>query len=615
MIRAGLRASRFLQGRIMVTTTAVPKTRISGGSFLLESRQPDEVFTPEDFTEQHQLIGQTAEEFAVNEIVPNIEKIEHKDFSVTRDLLKKAGDLGLSSVEIPEAYGGLEMDKVTAAVIADHIAKYAGFATTWGGHTGIGTLPLVYFGNEEQKKKYLPRLAAGEIVGAYALSESTSGSDALNCRSRAQRSPDGTHYILNGEKMWITNAGFADLYTVFAKVDGEEFSAFLVERNFPGFSVGAEEHKMGIRGSSTCPIILNDCKVPVENLLGEIGKGHLIAFNILNIGRFKLGAMCLGGGRVSLENAISYAKQRKAFGKVIADFGLVREKIANMATLIYVGESLVYRTVALMDAALSEVDKSAAEAAKQTLKAIEEFAVECSIIKVWGSEMIDYVVDETLQIYAGYGFVEEYPAERAYRDARINRIFEGTNEINRLIITGFLLKRAMSGQLPLMPAIKKLMDEVLSGPSAAEELEGALTEERKLVGQAKKLGLFAAGAATQKYMQAIQDQQEIMAAIADMTIETYAMESAVLRAQKLFETKGEAVAGLAVAMTRVYLTQAFEKVESAARKVIAAVADGDMLRTQLAILRRLAKYEPFNTIELRQQIAQRMIERGKYTLA
>ncbi len=599
----------------MATTTAVPKTRVSGGSFLLESRLPEEIFTPEDFTEQHLLIGQTTEEFAVNEIVPNIEKIEHKDFSVTRDLLKKAGELGLSSVEIPEAYGGLEMDKVTAAVIADHIAKYAGFATTWGGHTGIGTLPLVYFGTEEQKKKYLPRLASGEIVGAYALSESTSGSDALNCRTRAQLSADGKHYILNGEKMWITNAGFADLFTVFAKVDGEKFSAFLVERSFPGFSIGGEEHKMGIRGSSTCPVILNDCKVPVENLLGEIGKGHLIAFNILNIGRFKLGAMCVGGGRVSIENAISYAKERKAFGKVIADFGLVREKIANMATLLYVGESMVYRTVGMMDTALSEVDKSAADAAKQTLKAIEEYAVECSIIKVWGSEMIDYIVDETLQIHAGYGFVEEYPAERAYRDARINRIFEGTNEINRLIITGFLLKRAMSGQLPLMPAIKKLMDEVLSGPSMAEELDGALAEERKLVAQAKKLGLFAAGAATQKYMQAIQDQQEIMGAIADMTIETYAMESAVLRAQKIVEAKGEPAATLPVAMTRVYLAQAFEKVESAARKVIAAVADGDMLRTQLAILRRLAKYEPFNTIELRQQIAQRAIERGKYTLA
>ena len=599
----------------MATTTTVPKARISGGSFLLESQRPGDMFTPEDFTEQHHLIGQTAEEFAVNEIVPQIEKIEHKDFSVTRDLLKKAGELGLTSVEIPEAYGGLEMDKVTAAIIASQIAKYAGFATTWGGHTGIGMLPIVYFGTDEQKTKYLSRLASGEIVGAYALSESTSGSDALNCRTRAELSADGKHYTLNGEKMWITNAGFADLFTVFAKIDGEKFSAFLVEKTFPGFSVGAEEHKMGIRGSSTCPIILNDCKVPVENLLGEIGKGHLIAFNILNIGRFKLGAMCVGGGRVSFENAISYAKQRKAFNKVIADFGLVREKIANMATLLFVGEALVYRTVGMMDTALSEVDKSAADAAKQTLKAIEEYAVECSILKVWGSEMIDYVVDETLQIYAGYGFVEEYPVERAYRDARINRIFEGTNEINRLIITGFLLKRAMTGQLPLMPAIKTLMDELLSGPSMGEELEGALAEERKLVGQAKKLGLFAAGAATQKYMQTIQDQQEIMGAIADMAIEAYAMESAVVRTQKIVEAKGEAAAAIPVAMTRVYFSQAFEKVESAAKKVITAVAEGDMLRTQLAILRRLAKYEPFNTIELRQQIAQTMIERGKYSLA
>ena len=598
----------------MATTTVVPKTRISGGSFLLEERQTADVFTPEDFSEQQQMIGQTTEEFAVNEILPQAEKIEHKDYSVSRDLLKKAGELGLSGAEIPEAYGGLEMDKVTAAIIADHMAKYAGFATTWGAHTGIGLLPIVYFGTEEQKKKYLPRLATGEIVGAYALSEATSGSDALNCRARAVLSPDGKHYILNGEKMWITNAGFADLFTVFAKIDGEKFSAFLVERTFPGFSTGAEEHKMGIRGSSTCPVILNDCKVPIENLLGDIGKGHIIAFNILNIGRFKLGAMCVGGARVSIESAVAYAKQRKAFGKTIGDFGLVREKIANMATLIYVGESLVYRTVGMMDELLSEIDSASPDASKEQRKAIEEYAVECSILKVWGSEMIDYVVDETLQIYAGYGFVEEYPAERAYRDARINRIFEGTNEINRLIITGFLLKRAMSGQLPLMPAIKKLMDEVLSGPSVGEEIEGPLPEERKLVAQAKKLGLFVSGAATQKYMQAIQDQQEVMGAIADMTIEIYAMESAVLRAQKMVEQKGEASAALAIAMTRVYLTQALEKVEAAAKKVIANLAEGDMLRTQLAIVRRLSKHEPFNTIALRQQIAQKTIEAGKYRL-
>ncbi|HMD18196.1 MAG TPA: acyl-CoA dehydrogenase family protein [Terriglobales bacterium] len=602
----------------MATTTALPKTKILGGSFLLEERQTADVFTPEDFSEQHLMIGQTTEEFAVNEILPQAEKIEHKDYSISRALLKKAGDLGLSGVEIPEAYGGLDMDKVTAAIIADHMAKYAGFATTWGAHSGIGMLPIVYFGTEEQKKKYLPRLATGEMVGAYALSEATSGSDALNCRARAVLSPDGKHYILNGEKMWITNAGFADLFTVFAKIDGEKFSAFLVERTFPGFSTGAEEHKMGIRGSSTCPVILNDCKVPVDNLLGEIGKGHIIAFNILNIGRFKLGAMCVGGARVSIESAVSYAKQRKAFGKTIGEFGLVREKIANMATLIYVGESLVYRTVGMMDALLSEIDSATGDAgaiAKERRKAIEEYAVECSILKVWGSEMIDYVVDETLQIYAGYGFVEEYPAERAYRDARINRIFEGTNEINRLIITGFLLKRAMSGQLPLMPAIKKLMDEVLSGPSVAEEIEGPLADERKLVAQAKKLGLFVSGAATQKYMMTIQDQQEVMGAIADMTIEIYAMESAVLRAQKMVEQKGEASAELPMAMTRVYLTQALEKVEAAAKKVIADVAEGDMLRTQLAIVRRLSKHEPFNTIALRQQIAQKTIEAGKYTLA
>jgi len=598
-----------------MATPAAPKLTAPGGSFLLESRHPDEVFMPEDFSEQHSLIAQTAEEFAQNEIIPNIEKMEHKDFSVTRDLLKKAGELGLSSVEIPEAYGGLEMDKVTAAVIADHIAKYAGFATTWGGHTGIGTLPIVYFGTDEQKKKYLPRLAAGEIVGAYALSEASSGSDALNCRARATLSPDGKHYVLNGEKMWITNAGFADLFTVFAKVDGEKFTAFLVERTFPGFSVGAEEHKMGIRGSSTCPIILNDCQVPAENVLGEIGKGHVIAFNILNVGRFKLGAMCVGGARTSLDNAIAYAKQRKAFGKVIADFGLVREKLANMAALIYVGEAMVFRTVAMMDGALEAVDKSSPDAAKQTLKAVEEYAVECSIIKVWASEMVDYVVDETVQIYGGYGFVEEYPAERAYRDARINRIFEGTNEINRLIISGFLLKRAMTGQLALMPAIKLLMDEVLSGPASGDEVEGLLAEEQKLVASAKKLGLFAAGAATQKYMQAIQDQQEIMGAIADMVIEIYAMETAVLRTMKIAAKNGEAAAALPLAMTRVYLSQAMDKVESAARKIIAAVADGDMLRTQLAILRRLGKHDPYNTIELRQKIAQKMIEQGKYGLA
>ncbi len=596
----------------MATLTAPSATKISGGSFLIEDRTPDEIFTPEDFTEQHLLIAQTAEEFANKEIVPNVEKMEHKDFAVSRELVRKAGELGLSGVDVPEQYGGMQLDKVTSAIVADRMAKYAGFSTTWGAHACIGTLPIVYFGSEEQKKKYLPGLANGTTVGAYALSESSSGSDALNCRTRATLSPDGKHYLLNGEKMWITNAGFADLFIVFAKVDGEKFTAFIVERNFPGFAVGAEEHKMGIRGSSTCPLILNDCKVPVENVLGEIGKGHHIAFNVLNVGRFKLGAGAIGAARNSLESAIAYAKQRKAFGKVIADFGLVREKLANMAAGIFTGEAMAYRTVGMIDAATEQLGDAHNDMA-QARKIFDEYAVECSILKVWGSEFVDYVVDETVQIYGGYGFVEEYPAERGYRDARINRIFEGTNEINRLVITGFLLKRAMSGQIPLMAAIKKLMDEVLSG-ARDDGGEGPLAEEWKLMKAAKKIGLFAAGVATQKYMQAIQDQQEIMGAIANMTIETYAMESAVLRAQKLAARNGEAGAANAIAMTRVYVAGALDKIESAARMVIAASSEGDMLRSQMAVLRRLCKYEPFNTVALRQTIAQRVIENGKYIL-
>jgi butyryl-CoA dehydrogenase len=597
----------------MATLTAVPTTKISGGSFLIEERGPDDVFTPEDFTEQHLLIAQTTEEFANKEIVPNIERMEHKEFAVNRELVKKAGELGLSGVDVPEEYGGMEMDKVTSAIIADRLAKYGGFSTTWGAHTCIGTLPIVYFGTHEQKKKYLPGLASGDTVGAYALSESSSGSDALNCRARASLSPDGKHYLLNGEKMWITNAGFADLFIVFAKVNGEKFTAFIIERKFPGFAVGAEEHKMGIRGSSTCPLILNDCQVPVENVLGEIGKGHHIAFNVLNVGRFKLGAACVGSARNCIESATAYAKQRKAFGKVIADFGLIREKLANIAAGIFTGEAMAYRTVGMMDAAIAQLGESHNDMS-QVRKVIDEYAIECSILKVWGSEFIGHVVDEMVQIYGGYGFVEEYPAERAYRDARINRIFEGTNEINRLVITGFLLKRAMSGQLPLMAVIKKMMDEVLSGVRD-EGPEGLLAEERKLVATAKKIGLFAAGVATQKYMQAIQDQQEIMGAIANMVIETYAMESAVLRAQKLAARNGEAGASYAVAMTRVYMAGAIERIESAARMVIAACAEGDMLRSQMAVLRRLCKYEAWNTVALRQTIAQKVIETGKYTVA
>ncbi|MFZ1137386.1 MAG: acyl-CoA dehydrogenase family protein, partial [Candidatus Korobacteraceae bacterium] len=551
-----------------------------------------------------------AAEFATNEVVPNAEKMEHKDWSVCRDLLKKAAEMGLTNADIPAEYGGSDMDKVSSAIISDFMSKYGSFMVTLGAHSGIGTLPIVFFGTEEQKKKYLPKLATAEIVGAYALSESTSGSDAMNARTRAVLSPDGKHYILNGEKMWITNAHFADLFTVFAKIDGEKFTAFLVEKDFPGFSVGAEEKKLGIRGSSTAPLILNDCKVPVENVLGDIGKGHIIAFNILNVGRFKLGASCVGGARSSLVSAISYAKERKAFTKSIADFGLIREKLAQMAVGIYAGESMVYRTVGMMDTALGLIEKNP-EAVR---KAIEEYAVECSIIKVWASEMLDFVVDETVQIYGGYGFVEEYPAERPYRDSRVNRIFEGTNEINRMIITGWLLKRAMSGQLALLPAIKKTMDEVMAGPSF-EELEGTLAAEQKIVSNAKKLAMLVAGTASQKYMQKLADQQEIMGAIADMVIEAFTMDSCLLRARKFIEAQGEQKAALVTAMTQIYIAGAMSRLEASAKKVIAAVAEGDMLRTQMAIVRRLVKFEPVNVIALQEQVAARVVETGKYVTA
>jgi butyryl-CoA dehydrogenase len=588
--------------------------RVKGGSFLTEERDPQDVFTPEDLSEEHRQIAKTAIDFTQNEVMPAAAEIEAKNFAVTKGLLRKAGELGLMCVDIPEAYGGLEMDKVTSALIAESISKLASFSVAFSAHVGIGTLPIVWYGTEDQKRKYLPKLGTGEWIGAYALSESSSASDAMNCRTRAVLSPDGRHYILNGEKMWITNSGFADLFTVFAKVDGEKFSAFLIERNTPGFSVGSEEHKLGIRGSSTCPLILADCQVPVENLLGEVGKGHHIAFNILNIGRFKLGAACVGGARNSLNDAIGYAKERKAFGKAIAEFGLIQEKLAESATGIYAGEAMVYRAIGMIDAALADVDAGAAGAARDIQKRIEEYAVECSILKVWASEMLDTVVDHTLQIYAGYGYVEEYPAERAYRDSRINRIFEGTNEINRLIITGWLMKRAVAGQLPLLGAIKKLMDEVMAGPVAAEEREGPLSAEHHLLANVKKMALFAAGAASQKYMMGLADEQEVMGALADCIMEVFALESCLLRAEKLIAAKGPAAAKQAVAMTRYYAAKAAQTVELSARKVISTVAEGDMLRTQMAILRRLAKHEPADTIALGRQIARHVLAAGRYAL-
>ena len=586
----------------------------AGGSFLLENRKPEEVFTPEDLTEEHRQIAATAAQFARDEIVPATPALEAKEPGRLRAVMQKAAELGFTSVDIPEAYGGMGMDKTTSTLITDRISVLASFSTAFGAQIGIGTLPLVWYGTEEQKKRYLPKLATAEWIAAYCLSESTSGSDAMNIRTRATLSADGTHYLLNGEKMWITNCGVADLYTVFAKIDGEKFSAFLVERTFSGLTVGAEEHKLGIRGSSTCPLVLQDCKVPVGNLLGEAGKGHHIAFNVLNMGRFKLGVACVGGARYAMMEMIRYAKERKAFGKSIAEFGLIQRKIATSGARLFAAESMVYRTVGLIDAALAQIDASKAGDSREIQKRIEQYAVECSILKVYGSEMISYVADELVATMGGYGYVEEYPAERFYRDARINRIFEGTNEINRMIITGWLMKRAMSGELPLLGAIKKLMDEVMQPPSfdAGDDDGERLAHEGAVLAAAKKMALFAAGVASQRFMTALQDQQEVMADLADMIAQVYALESALVRARKLRTRKGSA--DVAAAMTGMLAEETLTIAEQAAKRVLAACSDGDTLRTQLAILRRLAKSTPADSVGLSRSVAQACIAAEKYPL-
>ena len=581
--------------------------RASGGSFLIEDLRPEDIFTPEDFSDEQKQIADTTTAFADNEILPAIREIEAKNFDVSRGLMRKAGDLGFLSVDVPEEYGGMELDKVTSALITDKISVSGSFSVTFSAHVGIGMLPLIWYGTSQQKEKYLAKLASGEWIASYALSESSAGSDAMNIRARATLSTDGKSYILNGEKMWISNAGMASLFTVFAKIDGEQFTAFLIEAGTPGLTVAAEEHKLGIRGSSTCAVILNDCHVPVENLLGEAGKGHQIAFNVLNVGRYKLAAAAVGGARNAFRDGIRYAKERKAFGKSITAFGLVQEKIAHCAAGIYAAESVVYRTVGAIDAALAGLDKSSPSYMHQVQKSIEEFAVECSILKFWGSEMLERVVDHMLQLHGGYGYVEEFPAERSYRDSRINKIFEGTNEINRLITTGWMIKRAMQGRLALLPAIQKVMDEVMAGPGARTAYEGDLAAERALLDNAKKLGLFCAGAASQKYGTDLADQQEVMGMLADILAEVLVLDSTILRTQKMAGKNR-----LAVQLARHYAAHSFSVVVTAAARLIGAVAEGDVLRTQMAIFRRLAKHEPSNTVALGRSISAAMVEAGRY---
>lgn len=590
-----------------MATIAVSTPQTKGGAFLLETRTPNEIYTPEDFTDEHLAIAKTTEDFWAREVVPNLEAIQGGDHAAAIRVLRKSAQLGLTAVTVPEEYGGMEMDMVAQMIVAEHVAKDGSYAAWHGAHAGIGTLPVLMFGTEEQKKKYLSRLTSGELVGAYCLSEPQAGSDALAAKTRADLSSDGSHYVLNGQKMWITNGGGADLYTVFAKINGEKekFTAFLVERAWPGVQPGHEEKKMGIKGSSTTAIYFDNVKVPVENVLGEIGRGHIIAFNVLNLGRLKLGPFAVGAAKSVLSVAIQYAKERQAFGHAIADFGMIQHKLAEMAIRTYVAETMTYRVVGMIESNLQGWDWHQPDAAKTYLKAVEEFAAECSYIKIFASEALDYVADEGVQIHGGYGYHQDYLVERAYRDSRINRIFEGTNEINRLLATGTLLKRAQRGQLPLVEAVKKLQAELMQPPS----LDGTTVDENRMAANAKKMALLCLGAAYQRFLDKIEQQQEVMAGIADIAMYAFAMESASLRAQKLAAGKS----GVAPAMAAVFAREAMDRCETTARIVLAACLDGDNLRVALGALRRFAKYEAVDVIGLRRKIAARLIETGRYS--
>jgi alkylation response protein AidB-like acyl-CoA dehydrogenase len=593
----------------MATTTTTSRTASPGGAFLIEVPRPEEVFTPEELTDDQRLIGHAAEEFVAKEVMPLIPDLEQHKQGLMPQLVKKAGELGLLGGGIPEEYGGSGLDKISGTLLSEKVSTYASFSVTVGAHSGIGALPIVYFGTEEQKRKYLPKIATGEWISCYCLSEPQAGSDAQNSRTRAVLSSGGKHWILNGQKMWISNGGFADVFIIFAKVDGEKFSCFIVERSFPGLSVGADEKKMGLRGSSTAPVFLENCQVPRENLLHEIGRGHIVAFNVLNVGRLTLAASCVGGAKTMLGVAAKYARERTAFGHSIGEFGLIRAKLADMAARTFAVESIAYRAAGMIDRAMKGVD-AGADKTQHLMKALEEYAVECSIGKVYGSEALDFVVDEAVQIFGGYGFHEDYPVARAYRDARVNRIFEGTNEINRLLIVQMLMKRALSGALPLLAAGAKLQEEILSGPSLEEASEGPWAAEERIVAAAKKTFLLAAGAAMQKYRERLADQQEIVAALADVVIDIYVSESALVRAQK-----GAAASGAQSAMAataRLLIEEGAGRIETNARTALAASVEGDMLRTQLAVLRRFMKREAVDTVALRRVIADAVEAQNRY---
>jgi len=582
-----------------------------GGSWLIDTTEPSDVFTPEKLTDEHRLIAQTADEFVTNEVLPSLDQLEQKDWELARRLVRRAGALGLLGVDVPEVYGGVGLDKTSSLVVSDHIARAASFGATYGAQVNLAILPIYLFGTADQKQKYLPKLASGELIGAYALSESGSGSDALGAKARAVRQADGT-FVLNGEKMWITNGGFADVFIVFAKVDGEHFTAFIVERAFPGVSSGKEEHKMGLHGSSTTPLILQDAKVPAANLLGETGKGHKVAFNVLNFGRFKLGAMCTGGAKAAIKEAATYAAERRQFGQPIASFGAIKYKLGEMVARTFAVESLLYRTAGLIDSRVEGSPAAQSTDGSAVLAALEEFAVEASIAKVSGSETLDYVLDENIQIHGGNGFVRDYPAERHYRDSRVNRIFEGTNEINRLLIPGMLIRRAVKGELPLIAAARQLQDEILGGPAALETGGDApLEQELRTTAAFKKVALMILGTAMQTYGEHLTDEQEVLTSIADIIMAGYASESAVLRALDANARK-LAASSLQIDVARVFVNDAAGQIEIAARDALAAMTEGDMLRTTLAALRRLLKVTPINTVVLRRIIAEETTAKGRY---
>ena len=586
---------------------------IKGGSFLIEDVSFEQVFTPEEYSDEQKMIAKTAEDYVLKEVVPVIENLENHEFDHSVRLLKEAGDLGLLGADVPEEYGGLGLDKVSSALIAEKMSRAGGFSISHGAHVGIGSLPIVLFGNEEQKQKYLPLLATGEKLAAYALTEPGSGSDALGAKTTAKLNAEGTHYILNGEKQWITNSAFADVFVVYAKIDGEHFSAFIVEKEFPGVSTGPEEKKMGIKSSSTRTLILEDAEIPVENLLGDAGKGHIIAFNILNIGRYKLGVGAVGASKRALEVTVQYTNQRQQFKTPISGFNLTKEKLSTMAAKLYAAESSVYRTVGLFEDRMSKLTDEEVKNGTEVAKSIAEYAIECSLNKFFATEVLDYIVDEGVQLHGGYGFMQEYEIERMYRDSRINRIFEGTNEINRLLVPGTYLRKAMKGELPLLQKAQALQEELMM--LMPEEVgDEPLAQEKYLVKNAKKIGLMLAGLAAQKFGKELEKEQEILVNIADIVSNAYAMESVVLRTEKAIQKGGVEKAKQKLLYTQIFCQEAFNEIEQHAKETLVATETGDSLRMMLSALRKFTRHTPINVVAVKREASERLIDAEKYAL-